>query len=167
MGEEVVAVALEIVADEIGVVTVGDEADALGQERIVDLDLFQPDRTLLARDLGKAGQFVDQFALRHAAHGEGELHAERQTVNHRREGEADQRRRKRPAEDHDEGVGVDEHAQVAAHEDQRAQDRGAGQQAQTRREIHELTPLNATTCDGRNSRLSCDPRRALLRGSKG
>ena len=64
MGEEVVAVALEIVADEVGVVAVGDEADALGEERIVDLDLFQPDRALLARDLGEAGDLVDQFALR-------------------------------------------------------------------------------------------------------
>ena len=63
MGEEVVAVALEIVADEVGVVAVGDEADALGEERILDLDLFEPDRALLARDLGKAGDLVDQFAL--------------------------------------------------------------------------------------------------------
>ncbi len=37
----------------VGVVAVGDEADALGEERIVDLDLFEADRTLLARDLGK------------------------------------------------------------------------------------------------------------------
>ena len=63
MGEEVVAVALEIVADEVGVVAVGDEADALGEERILDLDLFEPDRALLARDLGEAGDLVDQFAL--------------------------------------------------------------------------------------------------------
>ena len=63
MGEEVVAVALEIVADEGGVVAVGDEADALGEERVLDLDLFQPDRALLAGDLGEAGDLVDQFAL--------------------------------------------------------------------------------------------------------
>ena len=63
MGEEVVAVALEIVADEIGVVAVGDEANALGEERVVDLDLLEADRPLLARDLGEAGDLVDQFAL--------------------------------------------------------------------------------------------------------
>src|SRR6202045_1334481 len=37
MGEEVVAIALEIVADELGIVAVGDEANALGQERVLDL----------------------------------------------------------------------------------------------------------------------------------
>ena len=63
MGEEIVAIALEIVADEIGVVAVGDETDALGEERIVDLDLFQADRAVLARDLGEAGDLVDQLAL--------------------------------------------------------------------------------------------------------
>ena len=60
MGEKIVAVAFEIVADEIGVIAVGDEADALGEERILDLDLLQADRPLLARDLGKAGDLVDQ-----------------------------------------------------------------------------------------------------------
>ena len=89
MGEEVVAIALEIVADEVRVVAVGDEADALGEERILDLDLFQPDRPLLARDLGEAGDLVDQLALRHAAHGEGVLHAERQAVHDRDERKAD------------------------------------------------------------------------------
>ena len=62
MGEEVVAVALQVVADEIGVVAVGDKADALGEERILRRDLLQPDGTRLARDLGDAGEFVDQFA---------------------------------------------------------------------------------------------------------
>ena len=64
MDQEVVAVALEIVADEIGVVAVGDEAHALGEERIVDLDVFEPDRAVLAGDLGEAGDLVDQIALR-------------------------------------------------------------------------------------------------------
>ena len=68
MGEEVVAVALEIVADEIAVIAVGDEADALGEERVLDLDFFQPDRALLAGDFGEAGDFVDQVALAHAPH---------------------------------------------------------------------------------------------------
>ena len=63
MGEEVVAVALEVVADEGVVVAVGDEADALGEERILDFDLFEPDRALLARDFGQAGDLVDQLAL--------------------------------------------------------------------------------------------------------
>jgi len=80
MGEEVVAVALEIVTDEVGVIAVGDEADALGQERVLDLDLFQAHRTLLARDLGQRGDLVDQLALGGAPHGEGELGAERQAV---------------------------------------------------------------------------------------
>ena len=67
----------------IGVVAVGDEADALGEERIVDLDLFEPDRALLARDLGEAGDLVDQLALDHPPHREREFRAERQTVEDR------------------------------------------------------------------------------------
>ena len=63
MGEEVVAIAFEIVANEGVVVAVRDEADAFGQERVLDLDLFEPDRPLLARDLGKTGELVDQLAL--------------------------------------------------------------------------------------------------------
>ncbi len=63
MGEEDVAVALEIVADEIGVVAVRDVADALGEERVVDLDLLEPDRALLAGELGEARDLVDQLAL--------------------------------------------------------------------------------------------------------
>ena len=126
MGEEVVAVALEIVADEIGVVAVGDEADALGQERVFDLDLFQPDRPGLARDFGEAREFVDQFALGHAAHGEGEFRAERQAVHDRGERKADQRGGERPAENHDERMLADEHVQVAAHQDHEADDADAG-----------------------------------------
>ena len=52
MGEEVVAVALEIVADEVGVIAVGDETDAFGQERIFDLDFFESDRSGLAGNFG-------------------------------------------------------------------------------------------------------------------
>ena len=90
MGQEVVAVALEIVADEIGVVAVGDEADALGQERIVDLDLFQADRALLAGDFGEPGKFVNEVALAHAPQREGEFGAERQAVHDRGERKADE-----------------------------------------------------------------------------
>ena len=138
MGEEVVAVALEIVADEIGVVAVGDEADALGEERVVDLDLLQADRALLAGDLGDAGQLVDQFALGHAAHREGEFGAERQAVHDRGEREADQRGGEGAAEDDDDGMFADEHVQVAAHQDNRADHDDAGQEAQTGRDIHDL-----------------------------
>jgi hypothetical protein len=63
MHQEIVAVALEIVADEFEIVAVGDVADALGEERLVGLDLFQPDRSLLAGDFGDAGDLVDQVAL--------------------------------------------------------------------------------------------------------
>ena len=52
MGEEVVAVAFKIVANEIAVVAVGDEPYALGKEWIFDLDLLQTDRPRLARNLG-------------------------------------------------------------------------------------------------------------------
>ncbi len=106
MGEEVVAVAFEIVADEIVVVAVGDEADALGEEGILDLDLLQPDRPLLAGDFGEAGDFVDQVALGHAAQGEGEFRPERQAVKDRGEREADQGRGEGAAENDDEGVHV-------------------------------------------------------------
>ena len=129
MGEEVVAVALEIVADEIGVVAVGDEADALGQERVVDLDLFQADRALLAGDFGEPGEFVDQFALGHAAHREGEFGAERQAVEDRGERKADQGGGERAAENDDERMLADEHVQVAAHQDHEADDADAAQQA--------------------------------------
>ena len=80
MHQEIVAVALEIVADEFEVVAVGDVADALGQERLVGLDLFQADRSLLAGDFRDAGEFVDEVARRQPAHGEGEFCAERQAV---------------------------------------------------------------------------------------
>jgi hypothetical protein len=46
-----------------------------GKERVLDLDH--------ARDLGKAGNLVDQLALGHAPHGEGEFGAEREAVKHR------------------------------------------------------------------------------------
>lgn len=81
--EEVVAVALEIVADEIEVVTVGDVADALGQERLVGLDLFEADRALLAGDFGDTGELVDEVVRRQAAHGESELGAEWKAVQER------------------------------------------------------------------------------------
>ena len=73
MHQKIVAVALEIVADEFEIVAVGDVANSLGEERFVGLDLFQADRSLLARDFGDAGQFVDQIARGQPAHGEGKF----------------------------------------------------------------------------------------------
>ena len=104
MHQEIVAVALEIVADEFEIVAVGDVADALGKERLVGLDLFQPDRSLLARDFGDAGEFVDQVARRQPAHGEGEFGAERQAVQDGAERKADHGGGDRSAEDDDDGV---------------------------------------------------------------
>ena len=96
MQQEIVAVALEIVADEFQIVAVGDVADSLGEERLVDLDFFQADRPLLARDFGDAGQFVDQIARRETAQGKCKLGAERQAMDNRRNGEPDQRRGEEP-----------------------------------------------------------------------
>jgi hypothetical protein len=48
MSEKIVTIAFEVVANEAGVIAVGDEADAFGQERILDLDLLEPDRSRLA-----------------------------------------------------------------------------------------------------------------------
>ena len=136
MGEEVVAVALEIVADELGIVAVGDEANALGEERVLDLDLFQADRPLLACDLGQSGNLVDQFALGGAPHGEGELGAERQAVEDRGQREADQGGGERAAENDDDGVIAHEHAQVAAHQHQGRDDGRPGDQAEACCNVH-------------------------------
>ena len=80
MQQEIVAIALEIVADEFQIVAVGDVTNALGEERLGGFDLFEADRTLLARDFGDAGQFVDQVAGRQTAQGKGEFGAERQAM---------------------------------------------------------------------------------------
>ncbi len=104
MGKEVVAVAFEIVADEGAVIAVGDEADAFGEERILDIDFFQPDRAGLAGDFGKPRQFVDQVALAHAAQREGEFGAQRQPVEDRGKRKTDQGRREGSAENDDEGM---------------------------------------------------------------
>ena len=138
MQQEIVAVALEIVADEFQIVAVGDVANSLGEERLVGFDLFEADRTLLARDLGDAGQFVDQVARRQAAQGEGEFGAERQAMEHRRQRKPDQRRGERAAEDDDDGMDVVEHVEVAAHQDQRRQYDHAGDEAKQGRDIHHV-----------------------------
>jgi hypothetical protein len=136
MGEKVVAIALEIVANEGRIVAVGDEAHALGQERIFDLHAFEADRALLARDLRQSGKLVDQLALRDAAQGEGISGSERKPVEDRRQRKSDERRRERAAEDDDEGMHVREHAQIAAHHDERAKNRSSGEQAEAGGKIH-------------------------------
>ena len=125
-----------IVADEFEIVAVGDVADSLGEERLVGLDLFQADRTLLAGDFRDAGQFVDQIARRQTAHGEGEFCAQRHAVQDRAERKPDKGRGERAAEDDDDGMDVVEHPEVTAHQDQRTQDDGAGDQAKERSDIH-------------------------------
>jgi hypothetical protein len=64
-----------------------------------------------------------------AAHREGEFYAEREAVQNARESEADERRGEHAAKDHDEGMDVVEHPQVAAQKDERDHDREAAQQA--------------------------------------
>ena len=109
MRQEVVTVAFKIVADELGLVAVGDEADAFGEERVLDFDLFESDRPLLARDFGKSGDLVDELALGRAPHGEGKSGPQRQPVKNRIERKADQRRGKRSTENDDDRVFAQEH----------------------------------------------------------
>jgi len=118
MGEEIVAVAFQVVADEVGVIAVGDEADALAEKRVLGLDLFQADRACLARNIGNAGNLIDQVALRDPAQREDKLHPHRDAVKHRAQGKADQGRGKRAPENDNEGMGVHEHTQITAHQDQ-------------------------------------------------
>ena len=129
MGQEVVAVAFEIVADKIAVVAVSDEPHAFGKERILDLDFFETDRSGFSRDLGQTGNFIDQFALAHPPQCERELGAERQTVENRAEREADQCCGEGSTENDDERMFADEHVQIAAHQDHEGNDANAAQQA--------------------------------------
>ena len=136
MHQEIVAVALEIVADKVEVVAVGDVADALGEERLVGLDLFQAHRPLLAGDLGDAGELVDELARRQPAHGEGKFGAERYAVQDRAERKADHGCRDRSAEDDDDGVFADEHVEVTPQQHHDRNDDDAGHQANARHNIH-------------------------------
>jgi hypothetical protein len=54
MGQEIVAVALQVVADEGRVVAVGDEPHSLGEERVFDGFFLEADRSLLATFYGAA-----------------------------------------------------------------------------------------------------------------
>ena len=116
MGEKFVAIAFEIVADELRVIAVGDKPDALGEERVLDFDLFEPDRSLLACDFGKRGDLVDQFALGRAPHREGKFGSQWQPMKYRGQRETDQSGGKRPTENDDDGVIAQEHPEVATHE---------------------------------------------------
>jgi len=58
MCQEVVAVALQIVTDEVGIVAVGAEANPFREEWIGNPNLLQTERSLFAGDLGN---LVDQF----------------------------------------------------------------------------------------------------------
>ena len=136
MHQEIVAVALEIVADELEIVAVGDVADALGEERLVGLDLFQADRPLLARDFRDAGEFVDEVARGQPAHGEGKFCAERQAVQDGHQRKPDHGGGDRSAEDDDDRMFADEHVQIAAHEHHRGHDKDAGHEPNARHDIH-------------------------------
>ena len=140
MSEKIVAVALQVVANEFVIVAVCDEADALGQERVLDLDLFQADRPLLARDLGQSGDLVDQLALGDAAKREREFRAEREPMENRGQREADEGRCERAAEDHDGGVGIREHPQIAPHQDEGAQHHRPCDQTEAGCDIHRRYP---------------------------
>ena len=83
---------------------------------------------------------IDQLALRDAPHAKDKPHAEGQAVKDRRQREADQGRGERPAENNDHGMVTEEHAQAAAHEHDSHDDRGAGEKAETRCNIHETAP---------------------------
>ena len=125
-----------IVADEFEIVAVGDVANALGEERLVGLDLLQADRPLLAGDLGDAGEFVDEVARRQPAHGEGEFRAERQAVQHHAERKADHGGGDRSAEDDDHRMLGDEHVQIAAQQHHHRDDDNARHEPDARHDIH-------------------------------
>jgi hypothetical protein len=140
--QEVVAVALKVVANEFHVVAVGDVTDSLGKERFVGLDLFQTDRSLFAGDFGNTGQFVHEVARREPAHREREFRTERQAVQHHAEGKADHGGGDRAAKDDDDGMFRDEHVQIAAHEHHRGDDNNAEQESGACHNIHgRLQPL--------------------------
>ena len=80
MRKKIIAIALEVVANEISIVAIGNETDTLGKEWIFDLDLLEPYRTLLSRNLGETSDFIHQVALAHTSQREGEFGAERKSV---------------------------------------------------------------------------------------
>jgi len=164
MVEEDVAVALHRVLDELLVVAVRDIADALGEERVVDLHALERHRAVLAHHLGDLGQLLDELARMGAAHRERELEPERQPVRDTRERKADHRRGKHAAADHDQRVDVVEHPEVAAEEDQGQDDRDADKKADPGGEIHEKPPgIPRRHPAARVRALSPDPKGGALK----
>src|SRR5262249_46651646 len=90
--------------------------------------------------LGERRDLVDQLALTHPPHGEGEARAQRQAVKDGGERKPDQRGGERAAEDDDRRMGVGKHSQVAAHQNERDPDDASGGQAEAGCHIHERTP---------------------------
>jgi hypothetical protein len=136
MHQEIVAVALHIVADEFEIIAVGDVANALGQERLVGLDLFQADRPLLTRDFRDAGKLVDQIARRQPAQRECKFRPERNAVQDSAERKPDHGGGDRTAEHDDHRMFADEHVDIAAHEHDRRNDDSAEHEPNARHNIH-------------------------------
>src|SRR5262245_12515081 len=109
MRQKIVSGAFEIVPNEISVVAICGETNALGKKRVLYFDLFKTDRSLLPRNLCQASQFVDQIALTHSAKRKGI-------------GEG-------AAKNHDCRMDIEKHSQIAAHEYERAEDDSPRQQA--------------------------------------
>src|SRR5215203_2127039 len=164
MMEEDVAVALHRVLDELLVVAVRDIADALGEERVVDLHALERHRAVLAHHLGDLGQLLDELARMRAAHRERELESERQLVRDARERKADHRRGQHAAADHDQRVDVVEHPEVAAEEDQGQDDRDDDKKAAPGGENHENPPgIPRRHPAARVRALSPDPKGGALK----
>ena len=126
---EIVSVAFEIVPNKIAVVAVGDEPDAFRKKGIFYFYLFEPDRPLLSRNFRQPGQLVDEIALTHSTKRKGEFGPERQAIEDRRKRKAYQCGCEGAAKDDDGRMDVEEHPQIAAHQNERGKDDGPRQQA--------------------------------------
>src|SRR5262245_17560497 len=129
MRQKIVSVAFEIVPNEISVVAIRDETNALGKKRVLYFDLFKSDGSLLPRNLCQASQFVDQVALTHSAKRKGKFGAKRQAVENRRKWKSYKCGGEGAAKNHDCRVDIEKHPQIAAHEYERAEDDSPRQQA--------------------------------------
>ena len=120
MGQKVVAVALEVVANESWRRSRRRRSACPWRGTDPRSPPFRA-RSGPACGRSRQGRAISSTSSRwvHAPHGEGELHAHRQAVEDRGQREADQGRGGGAAENHDEGVQVEEHPQVAAHQDER------------------------------------------------
>ena len=100
--------------------------------------ILEANLTLLAGNLGNAGQFIDEATRSGSAHREGELRAQRQAVQNRNQREADQRRGNRTTENDDHRMFADEHVEIAPHQHHRNDNDGTGDQADASGNIHEV-----------------------------